>query len=272
MRLARRITLLALIPALAFTIHLTTTSQTPAKKAVIFDLGGVIFHTDYLAAIKHIGLWNSTAYFLTGHSSSTLKQKLFSVLNKVPCPIVNTTNATYQSEPFPPLITAWQQGICSSSEIMKLLQPLLQEQSKSSVESAVLIKALELMFDAHCLAQVTKPIERGVNLVRFCKKRGYNVYVLSNMDLETMQELQKTYPDIFKLFDGIVYSAGIGHLKPEPPIYEYLLSTYNLKPQDCIFIDDQKENVLAARTLGIRSFLCTPNFLRKAHKKILALV
>lgn len=270
----QRIALATLIPLLAFTVHLATTSQVPAKKAVIFDLGGVIFHTDYLGALKHMGFWNSAAYFLTGHSHSAFKQKLFSVLNNIPCPMTPATNATYQGEPFPSLMTAWQRGILSSSEIMKLLQPLLQERNENIADSrewTMMAKAFELMFDAQCLAKVTKPVTRAVNLVRFCKKRGYSVYVLSNMDKETMQELQKTYPDIFKLFDGVVYSAGIGHLKPEPPIYHYLLSTYHLNPQDCIFIDDQKENVLCARALGIRSFLCTPQFLKNARKKIQAL-
>jgi HAD superfamily hydrolase (TIGR01509 family) len=42
-----------------------------------------------------------------------------------------------------------------------------------------------------------------------------------------------------------------GYLKPQTGMYEYLLTKHNLDPKECLFIDDQKENVSASQKLGI---------------------
>ena len=44
--------------------------------------------------------------------------------------------------------------------------------------------------------------------------------------------------DFFKLCTGIVISAREGVKKPDKRIFDILLSRYNLKPEECIFIDD----------------------------------
>ena len=53
-------------------------------------------------------------------------------------------------------------------------------------------------------------------------------------------------------------------IKPDPEIYQLLLSRYSLRPADCIFIDDNPANVAAAQTIGIHAipFTNCPN-LRK---------
>ena len=39
--------------------------------------------------------------------------------------------------------------------------------------------------------------------------------------------------------------------KPNQAIFEILLERYQLKPKECLFIDDNSENTKAAATLGI---------------------
>ena len=46
-------------------------------------------------------------------------------------------------------------------------------------------------------------------------------------------------------------------IKPDPEIYQLLLSRYSLQPADCIFIDDNPANVAAAQTLGIHAITFT---------------
>ena len=59
--------------------------------------------------------------------------------------------------------------------------------------------------------------------------------------------------DFWSLFDGAVYSCRIKHVKPEPEIYEHLLSAYGLDAAETVFIDDMRENVDSASRLGIRT-------------------
>ncbi len=40
-------------------------------------------------------------------------------------------------------------------------------------------------------------------------------------------------------------------------IYKYLLETYRLNPDECVFIDDPVANIKAAKELGIHRFVYT---------------
>ena len=44
-------------------------------------------------------------------------------------------------------------------------------------------------------------------------------------------------------------------VKPDREIYECLLKTYDLKAEECVFLDDRKENVEAARNIGMAGIL-----------------
>ena len=44
-------------------------------------------------------------------------------------------------------------------------------------------------------------------------------------------------------------------VKPDPAIYECLLNRYKLLPGECIFFDDEPENVKAACKIGIHAVL-----------------
>ena len=51
--------------------------------------------------------------------------------------------------------------------------------------------------------------------------------------------------------DGALFSFQVKQIKPEPEIYRLLLAKYSLNPQECIFLDDRRENVEAAEAQGI---------------------
>jgi putative hydrolase of the HAD superfamily len=68
----------------------------------------------------------------------------------------------------------------------------------------------------------------------------------------SMEHLERAY-DFWELISGAVISSRVGHCKPEPAIYERLLSAYELNPAETIFIDDVQANVSAAAVFGIRT-------------------
>jgi FMN phosphatase YigB (HAD superfamily) len=90
------------------------------------------------------------------------------------------------------------------------------------------------------------------------KKKGYNLYILYNMTRHFMANDYK-FHEGFKYFDGIVYSAPIKMLKPNPEIYEFILNKYSLNPKECLFVDDLKENLAGAARFGIKTFLFNDN-------------
>ena len=94
-------------------------------------------------------------------------------------------------------------------------------------------------------------------LIAELKQRGYNLYILSNM---TRHFIEREYKFPFlEYFDGIVYSAPIKMVKPNPEIYQYLLDKYNLNPTECLFVDDTKTNLTAAARFGIHTFHFSDN-------------
>lgn len=55
-------------------------------------------------------------------------------------------------------------------------------------------------------------------------------------------------------FDLIISSSDIGLAKPDKRIYGYLIDRLGVKPEEIIFIDNRKENLLPANSLGIKTF------------------
>jgi 2-haloacid dehalogenase len=79
---------------------------------------------------------------------------------------------------------------------------------------------------------------------------GMRCLALSNMEAEKFVLRRSRYP-FFEWFDGHVISGIEGVAKPDPHIFEILLSRYGLAPETTVFIDDAERNVTAARQLGI---------------------
>lgn len=82
------------------------------------------------------------------------------------------------------------------------------------------------------------------------KENGYRVYILSNY---SKYAYEKTIEALSFLedVDGALFSYEVHQIKPEPEIYLSLLQRFHLNAEECVFLDDRKENVEAARQQGI---------------------
>ncbi len=59
------------------------------------------------------------------------------------------------------------------------------------------------------------------------------------------------------MFEKVYFSQILGMRKPEHRIFEFVLTDAGLKPDETLFIDDNSDNVLAARELGIIAYQLT---------------
>lgn len=62
-----------------------------------------------------------------------------------------------------------------------------------------------------------------------------------------------------ELVEQLVYSHEIGISKPDPRAYELTLARLNVRPADCLFVDDLPANVEAARDVGMWAHLFEGN-------------
>lgn len=87
-------------------------------------------------------------------------------------------------------------------------------------------------------------------------EQGYDIYLLTNFSKDGYEYISNKF-DFFKKAKGAVVSSHLKIAKPDIRIYQYLLETYNLNPDECIFIDDSVANIKAAKELGIHGIVYT---------------
>jgi len=95
------------------------------------------------------------------------------------------------------------------------------------------------------------PIHENLALFRKLKASGnYKIYALTNWSSEKWDKALELFP-FFNDFDGVVVSGQEKTRKPFSEIYKILLNRFNISPEKAVFIDDNNDNVLAARGLNI---------------------
>jgi 2-haloacid dehalogenase len=94
----------------------------------------------------------------------------------------------------------------------------------------------------------------SVEILRAVKETGMPCYALTNMEEETYPLRLERFP-FLGWFDGTIVSGREGVAKPEPAIFRRLLERFGLKPGSTLMIDDTRENIEAASTLGFQTIL-----------------
>ena len=95
-----------------------------------------------------------------------------------------------------------------------------------------------------------------------CKPRFDHEYALSNLraqgyrigcgsnsvreSIETM--LEKS--DLMKYMEVVVSAQEVSQPKPSPEMYERIISSFNLNPEECLIIEDNENGIKAARESG----------------------
>lgn len=103
----------------------------------------------------------------------------------------------------------------------------------------------------HNYNNFAKVDERVLQLIKKLKDNNYRVYLLSNINPYTFEFVSKS--GLFNLVDGYVLSYKEHKVKPYKAIYNVLIEKYNLKPNECIFIDDNQKNIDTGNLMGFIS-------------------
>ena len=103
---------------------------------------------------------------------------------------------------------------------------------------------------------ISGPIQETVDILKSIKdSKKYRLYALTNWSAETFPWALETFP-FLHLFEGIVVSGVEKTRKPFPEFYHILLNRYSIKPERCIFIDDNPDNIKGAKAVGIDAIAC----------------
>lgn len=129
-------------------------------------------------------------------------------------------------------------GIINSDEIMDLIRDKIPSHALEQIDKMV-----------HNYYPYMPPFEKMYDVVKALKDNGYGIYLLSNAARD-FYENKKDIPAL-SLFDGYLISADYKLLKPEKEIYQALFERFDLKPEECYFIDDVQKNIDGAKAAGM---------------------
>ena len=96
--------------------------------------------------------------------------------------------------------------------------------------------------------------DAAVQVLADVRASGVRCFALSNMEADRFA-LRRSRFAFFDLLDGCVISGIEGVAKPDPAIYEILISRYRLDPAATVVVDDLESNVTAARKAGATAIL-----------------
>ncbi|MBR1816561.1 MAG: HAD family phosphatase [Lachnospiraceae bacterium] len=94
----------------------------------------------------------------------------------------------------------------------------------------------------------------AIPIVKKLKEEGLNVYFLSNYSKKAYDECGDSLA-FMEYMDGGILSFMVGKTKPDPEMYKLFLNEYDLKPEECVFVDDTEENVVAAGQLDFNGIV-----------------
>jgi HAD superfamily hydrolase (TIGR01509 family) len=83
-------------------------------------------------------------------------------------------------------------------------------------------------------------------------RKSYKLGIINNGTYMTYPLFEAQY-HISEQFDLFLSSAVEGKAKPDLAIYLRACEKLSTEPQNCLFMDDSKENILAAQTMGMQT-------------------
>lgn len=220
---------------------------------VIFDLSGILFRQKSFHIACDIGFLTC----LTVGNKDKARTAFYDFLESIEARTAQTPKAQDENGTLlPKIMCDWLAGKKKPAEIRALVDSHITSAPKHYRK---FIQGLSnVIFNPERLYQRQKLVPAGKQFVERCIEQGHNVYILSNWDPETFALMQKKYASFFSQFKGMIISGNVGVLKPDPAIYKRLIDTYHLNPKECVFIDDQECNTIAAQTTGIEGICCRP--------------
>lgn len=188
-------------------------------KNIIFDFGGILIDLDYGATDDRFS-------------------ELFGI---------EIGAGRQYPEHYQQILDEYEMGYFSEGSFMHRLQ--------RTVDHVVTEREILDMWNAMLLSLPKERLE-WVNTLR----AKYNVYLLSNTNHTHIQHVHRVmlpkigiddYEQTY--FDKVYYSHDVKLRKPNADIYQYVIDDLGIVPQESIFIDDNRDNVAGAQSVGLHA-------------------
>ena len=129
--------------------------------------------------------------------------------------------------------------------------------------------SIEILYDSF----VNTPINSGmIALANKLKDSNFKIGMVTDNKADRMKSIIE-YHKWHSFFDGIVVSADVGSKKDQEEIFLKAYELLELRPEECVFIDNSRENLIAPSSLGtnVIFFDHNENDLTRLKKELLEL-
>ncbi len=97
-----------------------------------------------------------------------------------------------------------------------------------------------------------EPLETTHALLRSLREAGVRCYLATNQAQQRGEHMRDVL-GYGGLFDGSFYSYEMGVAKPDPGYFRHIVQRLDIEPETALFLDDRLDNVLSARSVGLRA-------------------
>jgi putative hydrolase of the HAD superfamily len=219
-------------------------ASTRPVEAVIFDYGGVISMPffDNLAAFEDE----------MGYPRGSISRLMF-----------GDAHDHLSSTTGDPVDGAYDEGPVHDFHLLEMGGLSLDDYLQGLMRRAPDVVGQAVDFDAYTRFAASMPVLVQwpmVQRIRSLSTTGVRLALLTNNVKEFGDSWRSTFP-VDELFRVVVDSSEVGMRKPDPRIYELTCELVGVEPAAAVFLDDNLDNVGAARALGIESVLVGPSSL-----------
>jgi len=119
----------------------------------------------------------------------------------------------------------------------------------------------EMIINAWNYILLDFPIQRLEFIQKLAQEKTYTLILLSNTNALHINWIKNNisfYEEFKKCFDAFYLSYEIHLRKPNTDIFRFVLNKHQLNAEECLFIDDTKENTDAAAHLQIKTWNIQP--------------
>jgi glucose-1-phosphatase len=182
------------------------------EPALIFDFGNVVAFFDYLKACERLGP-------KLGLTAEAFRQRIV-------------------ERGFAALLGRFESGKIGPEEFA----------AEVMVLSGVSLPYHEFVDAWQDIFWLNEPVAR---LIEKLESAGHTLLLGSNTNILHSAHYRRQFASTLDLFDQLVLSHEVGHMKPSSEFYHACVRAAGLPAASCIFVDDLAENVDGARKAGL---------------------